>query len=359
MSVTKCSDFPNNCGQLKADLEIEGVGVYISFLVTALLTLLATVLRFLCQLVLHPHELNEHAESEYHNFDHESEKGSAAILYHAAKKKVRAYRHWIPFRYANSSNHPRYRLLNAALTPLILSLSDQQLVISSAVMIAGLCSWDTISAYHYNIIVFMAWFSTFTHTVALISMSDRILQNRILTGIRLGGYLANFLLFIIAQSRARSFGNTAGLFKTNSSESFSGEAAACLAKTGEREKICNEDREAGLPTTNSQWKHRVNMILKFTHLGKPPAANDQGLRNRISIWADNNSVDHPVGHESGRSGTLQMSSAGHSKLSQPFERQMSYPISPKLFTHESGEAVLLPYSKSTSPTFESVKRSSK
>lgn len=196
------------------------------------MTLLAAVLRLPCQLVLHPCEYEEHAAPEYHDFDHKSEKGTAASLYHTAKERVRFYRRWILLKYANRPNHPRYRLLNAALTPLILSLADQQLVTSSAVMIAGLYSWNTISAYHYNIIVYLAWFSTFTHTVALVSMSDHFFQNKVLAGIRLCGYEGNFILFIVTQHRARNYGDTAGLFllKVHYKSGISGGAAACLAK---------------------------------------------------------------------------------------------------------------------------------
>ncbi|KAJ8059487.1 hypothetical protein OCU04_011148 [Sclerotinia nivalis] len=138
MSATECSNFPNDCGPLSADIEIEGVGVYISFLATALLTLLAAVLRLPCQLALHSHEYAEHVEPEYHDFDHKSDKATAAKLYHVGKERVRFYRRWILLRYSKKPNLPRYRLLNVALTLLILSLADQQLVISSAVMIAGL-----------------------------------------------------------------------------------------------------------------------------------------------------------------------------------------------------------------------------
>ncbi|CCD50481.1 hypothetical protein BofuT4_P088800.1 [Botrytis cinerea T4] len=335
--LTGCSNFPNDCGPLSADIEIEGVGIYISFLATALLTLSAAVIRLPCQLALHSYEYAEHARPEYHDFDHQSNKGTAANLYHAAKEKVRVYRRWILLRYSNKPNLPRYRLINAALTPLIISLADQQLVTSSAVMIAGLYNFHTISAYHYNIIVYLAWFSSFTHTVAFVSMGDHFLQNHILAGIRFCGYIGNFILFIFAQSRARSFGNTAD----------------------EREKISDENREAGLPSHSSQWKHRLNALLKVTHLGKPPTAKDPGLRNRISTSADNNSVDHPTARDTERLGVIEMAPRQDSRLSQLRERQTLSPTSPRLFTNESGELVLLPHIKETSLGLDCVINSSR
>ncbi|CAD6440463.1 a84cfdd7-417d-4aa4-948b-bef6a173df52 [Sclerotinia trifoliorum] len=497
MSATGCSNFPNDCGPLSVDIEIEGVGVYISFIATALWTLSAAVLRVPCQLALHSHQYAEQAELEYHDFDHKSDKGTAARLYHLGKERVRFYRRGILPLPSKKPNVPRWKLLNAALTPLILSLADQQLVISSAVMIAGLYNFDTISAYYYNIIVYLAWFSSFTHSVALLSMSDYFLQNRILGGVRFCGYIGNLLLFIAAQSRARSFGNTSGLFRSFNSEKINGEAAACLAKcatavpyTGyehslriaiitllffqallkcipqrirndfslwlygrclkifritnrerlclwlafvfqgfiasfwvlpilviiitlifginhalimrdksrypgleitedfitqqnswtfgqfvacillilplisalegslnEREKLRNENQAASLPSHNSQWRHRINMLLKFTHLGKPPSTNNQGLRSRITSWADNNSVDHPFCSEKERSSPHPMSSVQDSRLPQPRERQMSQPFPLRLFTSESGEPILLPCSKNTSPGLEIVKKS--
>ncbi|TGO70833.1 hypothetical protein BELL_0659g00080 [Botrytis elliptica] len=488
LDKNECYNFPDNCGPLSADIEIEGVGIYISFLATALLTLSAAVIRLPCQLALHSYEYAEHAKPEYHDFDHQSNKGTAANLYHATKEKVRICRRWILLRYSNKPNMPRYRLLNAAVTPLIISLADQQLVTSSAVMIAGLYNFHKISAYHYNIIVYLAWFSSFTHTVAFVSMGDHFLQNHVLAGIRFCGYIGNFILFIFAQSRARSFGNTAGMYRSYNSEHVSVEAAACLARCAaqfpyhgydhqlriatlsflffqaflqcipqcirngfslsiysrclkilcitdreplclwlayafqtvivsfwvipippillglgfgvrralvfrdisrypglettedfieqqnawtfgqfvacillvlpiiaalegyldEREKISDENREAGLPSHNSQWKHRFNVLLKVTHLGKPPTAKDPGLRNRISAWADNNSVDHPVGIDTERPSTIEMASRQNARLSQPRERQVSSQNSPRLFTHESGELVLLPHIKEIS-----------
>ncbi|KAK6598111.1 hypothetical protein H4I96_09063 [Botrytis cinerea] len=448
--LTGCSNFPNDCGPLSADIEIEGVGIYISFLATALLTLSAAVIRLPCQLALHSYEYAEHARPEYHDFDHQSNKGTAANLYHAAKEKVRVYRRWILLRYSNKPNLPRYRLINAALTPLIISLADQQLVTSSAVMIAGLYNFHTISAYHYNIIVYLAWFSSFTHTVAFVSMGDHFLQNHILAGIKFCGYIGNFILFIFAQSRARSFGNTAGMYRSYNSEHVSGEAAACLARCAaqfpykgydhqlpyafqtvivsfwvipippillglvfgvkralifrevsrypgleitedfieqqnawtfgqfvacillilpliaalegyldEREKISDENREAGLPSHSSQWKHRLNALLKVTHLGKPPTAKDPGLRNRISTWADNNSVDHPTARDTERLGVIEMAPRQDSRLSQLRERQTLSPTSPRLFTNESGELVLLPHIKETSLGLDCVINSSR
>ncbi|APA07491.1 predicted protein [Sclerotinia sclerotiorum 1980 UF-70] len=494
MSATGCSSFPNDCGPLSVNIEIEGVGFYISFITTALLTLLAAVLRLQCQLALHSHEYAEQADLEYHDFAHKPDKDTVAKLYHLAKERMRFYRRWILLLYSKKPNLHRYKLLNAALSPLILSLADQQLVIGLAVMIAGLYNFDTISTYHYNIIVYLAWFPSFTHAVALVSLGGHFSQNHILGGLRFCGYIGNFLLFIVAQSRARSFGNTSGLFRSFNSEKINGEAAACLAKcatavpyTGyehplriamitllffqaflkcipqctrngfslslygsclkifritsrerlclwlafvfqgfivlfwplpilvivltmifginhalimrdgsqypgleitedfitqqnawkfgqfvacillilpmisalegylnEREKIRNENQAAALPSHNSQWRHRINMLLKFTHLGKPPSTNNQGLRSRITSWADNNSVDHPLySKREERPNPHQMSS----RLSQPRERQMSQPLPLRLFTSESGESILLPCSEDASPGLESVKKS--
>lgn len=134
-----------------------------------------------------------------------------------------------------------------------------------------------------------------------------------------------------------------------------------MSNIEEREKICTENHAAGLPSHHSQWKHRVNRILKVTHLGKPPTSNNLGVRSRMTIWADDNSVDHPADRGMERPGTAQTSSAQHSRLSQPSDQQTSVlqPTSPKLFTNESGEPIMLPYSKPHTPGLEREEKISK
>lgn len=93
------------------------------------------------------------------------------------------------------------QILDAMLRPLILGLADQQLVTGLAILIAALKEWNTISGFHYNIVVYLAWFSSFTHAVALFSLGDMLKRSRVLLGFRLVAFTTVFVLFCVAQSR--------------------------------------------------------------------------------------------------------------------------------------------------------------
>lgn len=93
------------------------------------------------------------------------------------------------------------RILDAMLRPLILGLADQQLVTGLAILIAALKEWNTISGYHYNIVVYLAWFSSFTHAVALLSLGDILKRSKFLLGLRLLAFSTVFVMFCVAQSR--------------------------------------------------------------------------------------------------------------------------------------------------------------
>ncbi|PQE23636.1 Vanillyl-alcohol oxidase protein [Rutstroemia sp. NJR-2017a BVV2] len=129
-----------------------------------------------------PGSSSKHGEPRLHDFEHESERRNPSKVYHAAKENLRFYWYWLLKKANDRPGHAKYRLLNATLVPLILSLADQQLVTSFAILIAALKEWDTITAYH--IIVYLAWFSSFTHTVALVSLSDYFQLNRSLAILR-------------------------------------------------------------------------------------------------------------------------------------------------------------------------------
>jgi hypothetical protein len=118
--------------------------------------------------------------------------------------------------------------LDAMLRPLILGLADQQLVTGLAILIAALKEWHTISGYHYNIVVYLAWFSSFTHAVALFSLGDMLKKSRILLLLRLVAFLTVFVLFIVAQSRVRTFGIVSEKFMER--DLAAGNAASCPAQ---------------------------------------------------------------------------------------------------------------------------------
>lgn len=96
-------------------------------------------------------------------------------------------------------------IISKVLKSLILGLADQQLITGLALLIAALASWQTISGYHLNIVVYLAWFSSYTHAVALFSCGEIFRRSRILLTVRLIGFLVVFALFLGVQSQARDF----------------------------------------------------------------------------------------------------------------------------------------------------------
>jgi hypothetical protein len=112
------------------------------------------------------------------------------------------------------------------------------MVTSLAILIAALQDWDNISAYHFNLVVYIAWFSSFTHAIALISITQILAKNIMLLALRLMGISAVFALYIFAQARTRTFEMTDSVptrpmpldFYTESQSQYPGAVAACLAK---------------------------------------------------------------------------------------------------------------------------------
>lgn len=76
-----------------------------------------------------------------------------------------------------------------------------------AVLIAALTEWQTIPGYHFNIVVYLAWFSSFTHAVVLLSLDDVLKRSKVLLVLRLVASSAVFVLFVVAQSKASTFGD--------------------------------------------------------------------------------------------------------------------------------------------------------
>jgi hypothetical protein len=165
---------------------------------------------------------------------------------------------------------PRNTLV-ATLDSLILGLADQQMVTGLAILVAGLKDWDAISGYHFNHVVYMAWLSSFTHAVALVSLR-RVMKGSIpLLVIRIIGFSSVFILLVVSQDRARTYGQTASL--EGESSDFSGRGAACPAK-------------CGLVNTYGGWAHQYRIasiaILIFWWLLS--TCFSKSWQERLSAW---------------------------------------------------------------------------
>jgi hypothetical protein len=122
------------------------------------------------------------------------------------------------FLYKNM-RRPLAEALDNSLLSLIIGLADQQAVVALAILVAAALEWETISAYHFNLIASLAWFSSFTHALTLMSLMQWMRRSMFLLCLRLSLFVAVFVMYLWAQAVARDY----------SSPSGSGYKAACPA----------------------------------------------------------------------------------------------------------------------------------
>lgn len=85
------------------------------------------------------------------------------------------------------------------LQSLLFALSDQQLVIGIAIMVAGLIHPCSRSVYHFDIIAALGWFSSITHLSSLTVLRDYLINHPRTRDLRVIGMLSVFSLLIVFQ----------------------------------------------------------------------------------------------------------------------------------------------------------------
>ncbi|OCL08074.1 hypothetical protein AOQ84DRAFT_407616 [Glonium stellatum] len=135
------------CQQLKANPDIAGKGVIISFIITAGLTLVFSTAYLLIR---------------------------AGALHNAAKLPDKRLPWSISKFSQNIISHARRELLADCLLKIVLSFSDQQLAVGLAMLFTGIYMFvqTSISVYHFSIVMDLAWFSSNTHLLSLIVLKD-------------------------------------------------------------------------------------------------------------------------------------------------------------------------------------------
>ena len=108
------------------------------------------------------------------------------------------------FLYKNM-RRPLAEALDNSLLSLIIGLADQQAVVALAILVAAALEWETISAYHFNIIASLAWFSSFTHALTLMSLMQWMRRSMFLLYLRLSLFTAVFVMYLWAQAVARDY----------------------------------------------------------------------------------------------------------------------------------------------------------
>jgi hypothetical protein len=135
------------CPPLKADPDIAGIGVIFSFLFSAAFTLLASIGYFLLEPRVKQRHLNP--------FD-----------------EFFAERVCIPFqrRFKDPIG------LSNAFFRVVLAFGDQQLVTGIAILVAGfvMLAKNSITVYHFSIVLDMAWFSSNCHLLCIIIIARQL-----------------------------------------------------------------------------------------------------------------------------------------------------------------------------------------
>lgn len=80
----------------------------------------------------------------------------------------------------------------------VLMFSDQQIVTGIAILVAGYSEHCTISVYHYQIVVYLAWLSSGTHLVTVTVLRKYLREEATMRTWRVAGMLVIFVLLVVA-----------------------------------------------------------------------------------------------------------------------------------------------------------------
>ncbi|KAE9365722.1 hypothetical protein N431DRAFT_472320 [Stipitochalara longipes BDJ] len=156
-----CTSYP----QLQANPDIGGIGILIAFVATAYMTWLCCI----------------------------------------AKKHI-------DHRRSPGRETPELDRWSSALGAVILSFSDQQIVIGISVIVAGVSQFNSgLDTYHWQTVANLAWFSAFVHVTALAVLRDEDRFNKRMRKLRI---LAMGTLVIMLCCVSYSLGWTTGVVTT-------------------------------------------------------------------------------------------------------------------------------------------------
>ncbi|KAF3033304.1 hypothetical protein E8E12_000501 [Didymella heteroderae] len=183
-----CADGPPT--ELASEPDISGIGVTVAYSTTATIALLLVVANYI--FVYHP-DASSAAEREGIKHDHPSKINpiDEYILHWrlGKKREVRGIERW---------GERGLRVRNA-LTHAMLTMSDFQLITGLSILISGFTQLDTgISAYHWQRLVQLAWFSSITHLCCLTALRNYFRRNTLGYSWRLPGMIILIVMLVIA-----------------------------------------------------------------------------------------------------------------------------------------------------------------
>lgn len=164
LSAQECARLVNNGAIAAPDSDIAGIGVILAFLISAYMTFAAVLLAYVTGMV----------ESEL----------LGVVDRRLFRIKSRIH------------HHPR---IQTSIRKFVLSLSDQQIVTGIAIMAAGLrgLAKGTISTYHYQIVLYLAWLSSSVHLSAISLLTPYLGKYKGLRTWRLVGMLALLIMLLV------------------------------------------------------------------------------------------------------------------------------------------------------------------
>jgi hypothetical protein len=163
--LTNCSQLVYDGVVTTADADIAGIGVIVAFLLSAYLTFFAVLVAFA------------------QGFVNEGLLRAADVTIWDAPSQVQ--------------RRPR---MHKALRPFVLTISDQQIITGIAILGAGFqgLRLGTISVYHFQIVIYLAWMSSSVHLSALTLLSPYLQQHRGIMAWRLTGMFVLLILLLVA-----------------------------------------------------------------------------------------------------------------------------------------------------------------
>lgn len=164
ISDEECSRLVSDGAIASPDSDIAGIGVILAFLISAYMTFAAVLIAWMTGIV----------EPE---------------LLGVVDQRLFRIRSRI-------QRHPR---IQTALRKFVLSLSDQQIVTGIAIMAAGLrgLAKGTITTYHYQLVLYLAWLSSSVHLSAISLLTPYLSQHQGLRTWRLIGMLTLLIMLLV------------------------------------------------------------------------------------------------------------------------------------------------------------------
>lgn len=196
-SMANCPNLLQNGDVIEANADISGVGVVTAFLLSAYLTFATVLAAYLFGLVdsglLSPVDRRIFRIRPYFS---RSTIAATAAGHHGDGHEHQQRRQQQEERRTPSKLRMK---AEACVRTAVLAMSDQQIVTGIAIMGAGFqgLRTGTLSAYHYQIVLYLAWMSSSVHLTAITVLASYLKRHRGVLAWRLTGMLVLFVMLIV------------------------------------------------------------------------------------------------------------------------------------------------------------------